>query len=306
MVNVAPREQVRIGDTTVTYLPDGEVRLQPTEVFPESAPDGWARHASYLDDDGRLPVSVGSFLVRTPSYSALIDLGLGDVDFEVPGFASFRGGRLLTSLAGEGLKADDIDVVLFTHLHHDHVGWTSNLAPAPNMAAREVEGLTFARATHYVRRQEWEHWSGVDDIVGPHLEAVQRPLAGVVEFVDEPGFDLPGLEILPTAGHTPGHASIVVSDPRSSRRLVIVGDVMHTQAQVSDPDWNFRFDVDPDRSRLTRREVLEQFAGGEDIIAGGHFAGSVFGRIGSPTTIHRWATWSHTADQAAALDTAGV
>ena len=305
MLNVASREQVRIGDTTVTYLPDGEVRLHPTEVFPESAPDGWARHAAYLDEDGRLPVSVGSFLVRTQSYVALIDLGLGEVDFEVPGFASFRGGRLLKSLAEEGIGADDIDVVLFTHLHHDHVGWTTNVAPSPGMATRSVDGLTFARATHYVRREEWDHWSGVEDVVGPHLEAVQRPLAERIKFVDDPGFDLPGLEILPTAGHTPGHSSVIVSDSRSNRRLVILGDVMHTQAQVSDPDWNFRFDVDPDRSRSTRREVLRRFAGGNDIIAGGHFAGSVFGRIGTPAMIHRWATWNPSSEQPV-LETAGV
>jgi glyoxylase-like metal-dependent hydrolase (beta-lactamase superfamily II) len=161
--------------------------------------------------------------------------------------------------------------------------------------ARRVEALTFAKARHYVHSQEWNHWSGVDDLVGPHLEAVQRPLAEVVRFFDDPGFEVPGLEILPTAGHTPGHASIVVSDPGSDRRLVILGDVMHTQAQLSEPNWNFSFDVDPDRSQQTRRHILARFCGGQDLIAGGHFAGSVFGRIGSPTTIHRWATLSHPA-----------
>ncbi|TDO66503.1 glyoxylase-like metal-dependent hydrolase (beta-lactamase superfamily II) [Kribbella sp. VKM Ac-2571] len=305
MLNVASREQVRIGDTTITYLPDGEVRLYPTEVFPDSAPDGWARHTAYLDEDGRLPVSVGSFLVRTPSYAALIDLGLGEVDFEVPDFASFRGGRLLRSLAEEGLRAEDIDVVLFTHLHHDHVGWTSNVAPSPGMALGEVGGLTFARAMHYVQRAEWDHWFGVEDVVGPHLEAVQRPLTEGIRFVDDPDFDLPGLEVLPTAGHTPGHASVIVSDPGAEQRLLILGDVMHTQAQVSDPDWNFKFDVDPDRSRSTRREIVQRFAGGNDIIAGGHFAGSVFGRIGSPAMTHRWSTWN-LAGQPAPVDTAAV
>ncbi|TDU88016.1 glyoxylase-like metal-dependent hydrolase (beta-lactamase superfamily II) [Kribbella voronezhensis] len=290
MVDVAPREQLRIGRTTVTYLPDGEVRLSPSELFPASAPAGWTRYGTYLDADGRLPVSVGSFLVRTPSSAVLVDLGLGEVDFELPGVASFRGGRLLTSLADEGLSPDDIDAVLFTHLHHDHVGWTSNLAPAPSMAGHRVEGLTFAKARHFVDRREWEHWAGVDELVGPHPEAVQRPLAEVAQFFSDPGFDLPGLEILPTAGHTPGHVSIVVADPDSEQRLVILGDVMHTQAQVSEPTWNFRFDVDPDRSLRTRQEFLTRFAGSPDLIAGGHFANSVFGHIEALTTTHQWAT----------------
>lgn len=101
-------------------------------MFPASAPDGWAAHAEFLGAEGRFPVSIGSFLVRTADRAILVDLGLGAVDFAVPELATFRGGRLLDSLAAEGLTPDEIDTVFFTHLHHDHVGWTSNVAlPRP-------------------------------------------------------------------------------------------------------------------------------------------------------------------------------
>ena len=108
MLNPAPRSQVSVGTTTVTYLPDGEVHLDPAVLFPASAPDGWSV-SPYLDADGRLPISVGSFLIRTEAHRILVDLGLGAVDLEVPNLASFAGGKLLDSLADEGLQPTDID-----------------------------------------------------------------------------------------------------------------------------------------------------------------------------------------------------
>ncbi|MFC0623676.1 MBL fold metallo-hydrolase [Kribbella deserti] len=76
-----------------------------------------------------------------------MDLGLGAVGFEVPEIAGFRAGQLLESPAAEGLKPDDVDTVFYTHLYHDHVGWTTDLAPAPTVPAGAMPaGLTFRRA----------------------------------------------------------------------------------------------------------------------------------------------------------------
>ena len=293
MLEVARRSQVRLGDTTITYLPDGEVHLDPAALFPASGPDGWARYAPYLDRDGRLPVSVGSFLVRTPSHRLLIDLGLGVVNFEIPDLASFRGGELLQSLAAEGLGPDDIDAVVFTHLHHDHVGWTTDVAPAPNApAGRQVSGLTFARARHLADRREWEYWNGSAELVGPDPDAVQKPLASVIEFIGADQELVPGVQAVPTPGHTPGHLSILISDPAATAQVLVLGDVMHTQAQVSETDWNFRFDVDPVAGTRTRIDLLAQFQNDRTIIAGGHFAGQVFGHFLAPRRAYGWASSS--------------
>jgi glyoxylase-like metal-dependent hydrolase (beta-lactamase superfamily II) len=288
MLDPAPREQYDLGGTTVTYLPDGEVRLHPTVLFPRSGADGWAAYAAYLDPDGRLPVSVGSFLVRTPTHTVLVDLGLGDVDFEVPDLASFKGGLLLKSLADEGIAPEDVDVVLFTHLHHDHVGWTTDVAPNPTVAARPIGGLTFPRATHHVAQQEWDHWRGTAEVTGPDPVLVQEPLAGVINFLASDDEIVPGIRAVSTTGHTPGHTSFVVSSPESDHQLLILGDVMHTQAQIGEPDWNFLFDVDADRGTATRRAVLDRFLDEHTVIAGGHFAGSVFGRLRAPAMRHGW------------------
>ncbi|MDI2126977.1 MBL fold metallo-hydrolase [Yinghuangia seranimata] len=291
MVAAAPRATVRIGGARVTFLPDGYGRLNPDVLFPASAPDGWSTHAAYLDDDGRFPVSVGAFLVRTHDRAILVDLGLGDVAFGIPGVADFRGGALLDSLAEEGLTPDDIDTVVYTHLHHDHVGWTTNVAPAPDTVANQcVTGLTFASARHLVAEAEWRHWAGTDDPVGPHPDAVQAPLAQHIAFLADGDEVAPGVRVLATPGHTPGHISLVVTDPtgEDDDRLVILGDVMHCQVQVTESSWNFAFDVDPAQSVATRELLLKELEDEHTLLAGGHFAGHVFGRVLPPRAVRTW------------------
>jgi glyoxylase-like metal-dependent hydrolase (beta-lactamase superfamily II) len=288
MLEVASRAQVDIGSTSITFLPDGEVHLEPAVLFPPSGEGGWGAYAPYLDGDGRLPVSVGSFLIHTGQHRVLVDLGLGAVDFEVPGLGAFRGGRLLDSLKDEGLTPADIDTVIFTHLHHDHVGWTSDVAPAPDAGARQANGLTFGSARHVVDENEWAFWKGTAEITGPGPDAVQKPLSEIIEFL-APGQDVvPGVQALPTPGHTPGHTSVLVSDPASDERLLILGDVMHTQAQVAETHWNFLFDVDAGRGTKTRIDVLDRYHDENTLIAAGHFAGTVFGRFLPPRDSYRW------------------
>src|SRR2546430_15916408 len=95
---------------------------------------------------------------RTPRI--LVELAMGTVVFSIPGLGRVRGGDLLSSLAEEGLTPSDIDTVVFTHLHPDHVGWTTGGAGDPTGAAAGPVGggLTFARAPHLLRRQEGADW----------------------------------------------------------------------------------------------------------------------------------------------------
>lgn len=220
----------------------------------------------------------------------LVDLGLGVVDFDIPGMGTFSGGRLLDSLAAESLHPSDIDTVVFTHLHHDHVGWTSDHGPAPNSThSGSPSGLTFGQARHVVDRAEWDFWNGTAELTGPDPDAVQKPLSSVVLFVDRGELVVPGVRAISTAGHTPGHTSLLVTDPGSDERLLILGDVMHTQAQVSETHWNFRFDVDAEAGTKTRIDLLTAYHDDRTTIAGGHFAGTVFGRFLPARLQHRWA-----------------
>jgi glyoxylase-like metal-dependent hydrolase (beta-lactamase superfamily II) len=261
MISAAPRAQVILGDTTVTYLPDGEARIVPTAAFPATTPDQWSGH---LDDTGRLVVSIGAFLVRTPTTALLVDLGIGPVEFEVAGVGAYRGGALLESLAAEGLGAADIDEVVFTHLHHDHVGW-----------ATTGGDLTFAAARHRVHRDEWTHWANTESRVGP--AKVWSTLAERIAFVDD-GDDLAAhVRVVAAPGHTPGHLMVRITDPGVAEQVLVLGDVLHSPAQFAHPDWLFRSDHDTAAAAALREHLHTTNA--TTVLAGGHFAPAVFGRL---------------------------
>lgn len=296
MVKPASRAQVRIGETTVTYLPDGHGWINSAASFPDSVPDGWAAHEAYLNADGRFPVSIGSFLIRTPGQALLVDLGLGEVDFAIPDAASFKGGMLLDSLRAEGLTPHDINKVVFTHLHHDHVGWLTNAAPAPDLPdGTAITGLTFPTARHLLAEREWRHWADHPGFPGPDQRAVLTPLADNIDsvgFIGDGDEIAPGITVMETPGHTPGHLSLLITDPagHDDRRLVVLGDVMHCQVQVVESTWTFRFDVDPDQAVATRERMLKELEDPNTLLAAGHFAGQVFGHVQPPSARRTWAT----------------
>ena len=153
-----------VGDIRLTMIPDGYYRCDPLATFVGSTQADWDANEHLLDERGRIVMTMGALLVELPSGErALMDLGFGprtvilaDVGME------FWGGRLVASLASVGFTPDDIDVVLYSHLHLDHVGWTTD---------RAAGSLTFDRARHIVARTEWEHWKGspgTESII-PHI-----------------------------------------------------------------------------------------------------------------------------------------
>jgi glyoxylase-like metal-dependent hydrolase (beta-lactamase superfamily II) len=268
MAEPAPPTLVRLGATTVTYLPDGVVRTDPLGAFPGTTHADWGRHPDLLDADGWLVVSVGSFLIRNDAGVTLVDLGLGEVHFEVPAAATYDGGQLLGHLRAEGLSPADVDFVLFTHMHRDHVGWTSDGAGA----------LTFPQARHLVEEKEWTYWRSRADSVGPDPETVLRPLTPAIGFFTAKP-PVPGIRALPTPGHTPGHTSFLITDPATDEELLILGDVTHTRAQLENPEWTFRSDYDTRLAASHRTDLLYRRGESESTIAGGHFSGNVFGPL---------------------------
>jgi glyoxylase-like metal-dependent hydrolase (beta-lactamase superfamily II) len=227
----------------VVYVPDAQVQGPGEDFFPGS---DWTAHRHLLDDAGQVVANVGSFLVQTPSHVILIDLGLGP------------GGALLDNLAGHGLRPTDVDLVVFTHLHRDHVGWTG----------------AFPRAQYLVDQREWEYWCARPGGVGPDPERVLTPMASRVAHLDQ----LPiGVQAVPTPGHTPGHTSLLLTDEHTADRVLILGDLLHTRAQFDEPSWRFRSDVDAETARRQRLDVLGRYRDGRTMLAGGHFSGDVFG-----------------------------
>ncbi|MEK6440472.1 MBL fold metallo-hydrolase [Pseudonocardia sp. T1-2H] len=268
----APLESIDVGDIKVTYLPDGDATVEAGTVFPASNEALWEAHRELFDAEGKLLLTLGGFLVETGDQKIVVDLGFGDMTVPFPPVGGvFRGGQLLSSLRRAGVEPADVDIVFYTHLHLDHVGWT----------AQNGE-LTFPNARYVVGEGEFEFWQGVTDeelaVVGPHPEAVQAPLVNRIESVGDGALVASGVNVLASPGHTPGHCSAVISS--GADRAIILGDVVHCPLQLADGDLRIIFDVDPETAAHTRDKIAAELEGDSGVLAAdGHFSGSAFGRI---------------------------
>jgi glyoxylase-like metal-dependent hydrolase (beta-lactamase superfamily II) len=255
-----------VGEIRLTYLPDGEGHFAPTMLLPKSTEQGWELHRGLLDDNGRLVTSLGGFLIETGERKVLVDLGFGDHSVRFGDLGAMAGGRLLDSLEQTGVSREDVDTVVFTHLHIDHTGWTTRRGT-----------LTFPNARHLASEVEWAHWQQDETGAGPNAEITVGPLSDRIEHAAGGEAVAPGVNLLSTPGHTPGHCSVVVSS--GPARAVILGDVAHCPAQIPETEWGVLFDVDPEVARRTREQLLAELESPETSVASGHFSGAVFGRV---------------------------
>jgi glyoxylase-like metal-dependent hydrolase (beta-lactamase superfamily II) len=269
MPATAPIQSLTIGDIRLTYLPDGETRLAPTAFFPASTEEGWKLHPEWLDEEGRLLASIGGFLVQSGDRTVLVDGGFGPRHVEFPGFGPFDGGRLLDSLAETGVGPEQIDAVVYTHLHLDHC----------NASVRrdgDDWSLAFPNARFLIREAEWNQWAGKNDPAAIY-EETEAAIRDRVDLYDADRTVAPGVSVMSTPGHTPGHNSIVVSS--GSERAIIMGDVIHCPVQLDEEEWGCVFDVDPALARATRDKLLAELEGSDTLMAAGHFSDFSFGRV---------------------------
>ncbi len=257
-----------VGDIRLTLLPDGYHRCDPVATFVGSTAADWDEHAYLLDEHGRAVMTMGALLAELPNGTrALIDLGFGPRTLILAELSmEFWGGRLIASLAAIGLTTDDIDLVVYSHLHADHVGWTTD---------RVHDGLTFARARHVMARAEWDHWN--DGPIGGPDAADLGALAPRVELLDGEVDVAPGLRVVPTPGHTPGHCSVLVAS--GNERAVVLGDAIHCPLQITHPEWAFSADANPAAAVRAREALLRELDAPDTRVVGPHFPDAVFGRV---------------------------
>jgi glyoxylase-like metal-dependent hydrolase (beta-lactamase superfamily II) len=266
----APHQSIEVGDITVTFLPDGEGHFVPTGIFPASTDEVWARHEDLLDADGRYVVTIGAFLIDTGGRKIVVDLGAGpDVHIDIPGFATATAGKLLESLRKTGVDPADVDTVVYTHMHSDHAGWTTTGDSA----------VTFPNARHVIGASaEWDFWREHQDVpFAPPADTVLNPIEDRVEIASDGQSVAPGVTLLATPGHTPGHQTVVVSS--GTDRAVILGDIMHCPLQLGEPEWSVLFDVDAALARQTRERLLGELEGADVAVGCGHFPEAAFGRV---------------------------
>jgi glyoxylase-like metal-dependent hydrolase (beta-lactamase superfamily II) len=267
-----------IGSVAITPLSDGELRIPPDGLLNKRA-DEWP--PGFLDTQGLMGVNFGGFLVRTPDHLIVIDTGIGGGSLPELPIGSFP-----ERLAAAGVEPADVDTVIFTHLHFDHVGWST-----------DGQRPLFARAQHHTHAIDWAYYYGPD----PHPEtgpgrddfgaipAPDRlaPLARSIALHDGDRTEIvAGVTLRLAPGHSPGHCIVELAS--GGERAVLLADAAHNPAQLLSDGWSSLTDVDPEAARRTRAALADELAGSGALITMTHDAGNAFGRLERVDGEHRW------------------
>lgn len=258
-----------IGNVEIIPLLDAAFPPPPASaLFPSIPAEAWAPYKEHMVGDGdRVPLPVGCFLVRTNGKTVLVDSGIGAKSR--PGTPN---GRLPEALAEAGISSDEIDIVIATHIHVDHVGWHTTFREGAFVP-------TFPRARHVFNRDEFAYWTQPDVAnATAWVTDCVLPLDGAatVELVDGEHKVTDEITLLPTPGHTPAHTSVAIVS--AGEAAVIIGDVCHHPAQVSE-GWSPVFDMNPVLSAESREKLLQRVEDERMTVMAGHFAPPGFGRV---------------------------
>ena len=255
----------KIGDLEVLVVSDGTARAPGTMYFQGTTPEQWEPHKRWLDHEG-------NFLVRSAGKTVLIDTGLGQINM-----MGFTGGSLISELASVGVKPEEIDAVFVTHLHVDHCG---TVAHVQGDTARSA----FPNATYSWTAEEQSHWTGsvMDSaFITADQKAYLKGMFSSVEGRFEPVKDgqalAPGLNVISTPGHTPGHAGVVLSS--GADRAFILGDAISCPVQLTETEWSGLGDMDPKLARQSQEVVVREAEATGALLTAAHFPGLTFGRV---------------------------
>ncbi len=276
----------RIGDIEVWRVLDIHAPfLTPEDLFPTAGPDVAKTIAQHVPGGlcpktGRLILPVQGFLLKTPDHVVLVDSCVGNHKTapRMPEWHQREDTRFLAGLTAAEVTPDDVDYVLCTHLHMDHVGWNTQLLDGRWVPTFPNARYLLPSADEAVQRAENS---------ALYTESVLPVIAaGQAEMVESGHGIGDHITLMPTPGHTPGHVSILLES--QGERAAITGDAIHSTAQCWHPEWHFRFDADPDEAVHARRTLLEHSCEGGHVVFGSHFALPSLGRVQAQADAFAW------------------
>lgn len=257
--------------------------FDPLEFFPTLTKDvleenrSWL-HPTFIDPDtGRVVLCIQGFVIKTPHQNILIDSCVGNHKPRQarPFWNMMNSDRFEKNLGAIGLTVDDIDYVMCTHLHVDHVGWNTRLDNG-----RWVP--TFPKAKYVMADRELAHWTQkekadpasvpwITDSVLPIVEAKRAQIVASDFVLNE------SVQFIPTPGHTIDHYSVLVGQP--GQDALITGDMIHSPIQGKYPELGMRADYDSPQAGQTRRRVFDRFCDASTIMCITHFPSPSTGRV---------------------------
>src|SRR5258708_31636000 len=272
--------RLQVGDLEVTALWDGTASFDPHWLKGQTTTDGVVK--ALHKDPHLLDAAVTGFLVNTGKQLILVDAGSGTW------FGGGALGRMAGSLRSGGYTPEEVDVVLVTHLHSDHIG---------GLTTQDGKRV-FPNAEVYVAKEDSDFWlspeiaakapkdaqpffQAAQAIAAPYIKAGKwHTFSGSEPIVD-------GMQLVPLPGHTTGHTGYEFSS--KGQKILFWGDTVHAQrVQLQHTEITAIFDTDPTAAAATRHKLLPELAGEDILIAGPHMAVPALGRLGKERSGYRW------------------
>src|SRR5216683_7100003 len=273
--------RLQVGDLEVTAHWDGTASFDPHWLQGQTTIDGVVK--ALPEDPHLLDAADTGFLVNTGKQLILVDAGSGTW------FGGGALGRMVGSLRSAGYTPEEVDLVLVTHLHSDHVG---------GLTTQDGKRV-FPNADVYVAKTESDFWlspeiaakapkdaqpffQSAQAIAAPYFEAGKwHTFSGSETIVD-------GVQLVPLSGHTPGHTGYEFSS--KGQKILFWGDVVHAQrVQLQHPKVTVVFDIDPAAAAATRNQLLSNLAREDVVIAGPHMLFPSLGRLRKEGRGYSWA-----------------
>ncbi len=280
-------ETITVGQVEILAVSDCTMEIDVCNFFPNKSFTDMDPYRHYLDEDCNVKggINVGAFLISTKRRRILVDAGLGPGPWESLG-RNVRG-NLPGELSRRNIDPSNIDAVIVTHMHFDHIGWL----------VTESDGVlrrTFPKAQLLIPKADWDLLLSSEKVKSPpapdHFSTNALTLfagsstlgknierMGNFELVSGEHNVTDEITIVPTPGHTPGHQSVLITS--AGQRAFVMGDVAHLPMQLHVPDWVAQADVQPELAKKTRAETLDWLEREGLLVASGHFPAPGFGRV---------------------------
>jgi len=277
------RTSFSVNDMTIHRIVEQEHGFTPLfeflptlskEVFEENR--SWMEQGAYDPKTGNVVLCFQSYIVKTPHHTILVDTCIGN-DKSFPHREAWhqkKDDSWMRSLNAAGFSVEDIDFVMCTHLHGDHVGWNTKLENG-----RWVP--TFPKARYLFSKKEYEYWTNSDQTLMP-LDPMKESVLPIIEanraeLVTSDHELNDHIRLTPTPGHTPDHFAVCAG--RGGDRAVFTGDLIHSPIQARYPELVMRVDTDRDQAVQTRRNFFERYCDTDTLCCTMHFPSPSVGHI---------------------------
>lgn len=249
--NVGRFECIAVYDGAHTYTASQYFANAPADVLAQEL----SKHGLSPDE---IPSPYSGLVINTGAHQVLVDTGAGD---SMPG-----AGKLLHNLQARGIAPEEIDTVILTHGHPDHLGGTTGADGQP----------VFANARHVLYRDEWDYWTSEASAAHPvnrNFVSFARknllPLRGMSDLIDGETEIVPGIRAFPTPGHTPGHMALAIAS--GSDELLYISDTALHPLHLEHPDWRPIFDLDAEQAGVSQRRLFDRAAAEKALVLAFHF-----------------------------------